>query len=512
MAKEKKMTIADIEEKYDKAPDRYSTLKTVNDSVLTRARAMASLTSPLAILPEGHTEVDALTYPHQSLGSSLVNALANKLVLSLMPPNANFFKLVIDPQTMPENTEKKAEVEALLVGIEEDIRVMTSDMALNVALHEAMVSLIVGGNALLKVSKDGVRTFRLSDYVLERDIEGNLLEIITKETMSTRTIPEEVFELLTDEELEKVDIYTRAFNVRGTWYYYQTVDDIVIEDSFSTFQDIVDLPFIPLRWRGLPGESYGRGLVEEFVSDWRAFEGYTQIFLEYSEVASRAILGIKPGSVIRANDLLGAKTGSVIKGDLANDVTTLHLNKGADLNTSLQMAQVLEMRLRKAFLDPTSVQRDSERTTATEVVQAMQELEKSLGNVYNSLALSLQKPLASKLMKLRTGKSTDPKIEILIITGIEALGRHADYQKVVEFVRTVQSLGSPELLLSRLNISELIQTIANTIGLDISSIVKSEEEIQQEQEAQAQQQLQQQAGQEAVSVAGNVAQQQLQQQ
>ena len=44
---------------------------------------------------------------------------------------------------------------------------------------EAIKHLIVGSNVLLFVSKEGLRVFPLSQYVIERDPMGNVLEIIT---------------------------------------------------------------------------------------------------------------------------------------------------------------------------------------------------------------------------------------------------------------------------------------------------------------------------------------------
>ena len=51
-----------------------------------------------------------------------------------------------------------------------------------------MKHLIVGGNVLLFVSKDGIRVFPLSQYVIDRDPMGKVLEIITKETVAYKVL------------------------------------------------------------------------------------------------------------------------------------------------------------------------------------------------------------------------------------------------------------------------------------------------------------------------------------
>ena len=60
-----------------------------------------------------------------------------------------------------------------------------------VAVFEALKHLIVGGNVLLFVAKEGIRVFPLSHYVIQRDPMGNVLEIMTKESIHYSALPEE---------------------------------------------------------------------------------------------------------------------------------------------------------------------------------------------------------------------------------------------------------------------------------------------------------------------------------
>ena len=47
-------------------------------------------------------------------------------------------------------------------------------------IHQAMKHLIVGGNALLFMGKDGIKHYPLNRYVVERDGNGNVIEIPPK--------------------------------------------------------------------------------------------------------------------------------------------------------------------------------------------------------------------------------------------------------------------------------------------------------------------------------------------
>ena len=177
------------------------------------------------------------------------------------------------------------------------------------------------------------------------------------------------------------------------------------------------------------------------------------------------------------------------------------------------MVQDLTRRLEQAFLVASSAARDSDRTTATEIRYMAADLEKSLGGVYSILSLELQRPLAYLLLQ-RTNVNVEALgIELAIVTGVEALGRNVELDKIRQFNQLLQELGSPEIILSRMNVGVYINKIANSLGLDVTDLVKSDQQIQQEQEQAQQQQLLQQGMSNVVDgVSQQGAQQMMQQQ
>ena len=104
----------------------------------------------------------------------------------------------------------------------------------------------------------------------------------------------------------------------------------------------------------------------------------------------------------------------------------------------------------------------------------------------------------------------DKSIKPTIITGVEALGRGNDLQKLNEFVGQIVSLAqvTPEIV-QTINSSDLVTRIATGLGIDTDGLIKSQEQLQQEQEAMQQQAMQDQmmqAGMDAgVSAAAPVA-------
>lgn len=497
----KQYTVEELINQFSTSKQKFSKLDADRSAVLDRARECSKLTIPSVVTDDGHTETDDMDTPYQAVGSRLVHNLASKLLLTLLPPNTSFFRLMPDAaiietvkQQQPQGGAEQ--LEKSLVVLEQEMMKQIEREALRVPIFEAIKSLVIGGNALLYKTQTGLKSYKMANFVVSRDFSGNPVEIITKEAVTRDTLPEDIRDkLLADKELAtatKVTIYTRAIRKEGIWYEFQEVEDIFVADSDIIYTNQKELPFIPLRWTSINGESYGRGLVEQYLGDFRSLEALYQLLLEASAVMSRVIFGKRAGSVVDIDDLNGAENGSCILGDLEQDITTLRVDKGADLQVPMNMVQELTRRLEQAFLVASSAARDSERTTATEIRYMAADLEKSLGGVYSILSLELQRPLAYLLLQRTQVDVEALGIELAIVTGVEALGRNVELDKIRQFNQLIQELGSPEIVLSRMNVGVYISKIANSLSLDVSDLVKSDQQIQQEQEQAQQQALLQQ--------------------
>ena len=77
-----------------------------------------------------------------------------------------------------------------------------------------------------------------------------------------------------------------------------------------------------------------------------------------------------------------------------------------------------------------------------------------------------------------------------IVTGLEALGRGQDLNKLSAFLQYLQPLG-PQVLQENLNLEDYLDRLGASLGIDTQGLIKSPEQKQQEQEA-AQAAMQQQ--------------------
>ena len=105
-------------------------------------------------------------------------------MLALLPPQTTFFKLQVRDDKIGEELDPQIRSELDLSFSKIERMVMDYINASNdrVVIHQAMKHLIVAGNSALSLWVRMVsRTIPLNRYVLERDGNGNVIEIVTKE-------------------------------------------------------------------------------------------------------------------------------------------------------------------------------------------------------------------------------------------------------------------------------------------------------------------------------------------
>ena len=501
------------------ARQRYEALKQHREHFLDRAQECSELTIPSLLPPDGFHSSTDLYNPFQSVGARGVNNLSSKLLLLLLPPNAPFFRLSIAgdaKKDLDQQKEIKSEVEKSLATIEREVSSKIEQLALRVSVFEALKHLIVAGNVLTYLPKKGsMRVFPLSNFVCKRDASGNILEIIIKETIHPTYLDTATLEKLQQQEEykpdEQCDLYTHIYKLDDKKFYTcQEVKGFKIESSIGDYP-VDSLPYQALRMVRVDNEDYGRSYVEEFLGDLKSLEGLSQALVESAAASSKVVFMVRPNSVTRKKDLAQTRNGDIITGS-ADDVAVLQSQKQYDLQVVERSIGKLEERMSYAFLLNTAIQRDAERVTAQEIRYMAQQLETAMGGIYSLLSQEFQLPLVTILMKRMASANEIPtlpkgSVEPTIITGVEALGRGNDLQKLREFVAEIGNLAqiNPAIAQS-LNSQDLIKRIATGLGIETEGLIKTEEQLAQEQEeAQSQMEDQQMMGMAEKAVAPAVA-------
>lgn len=174
----------------------YASKVSDRSTFLDRARECAKLTIPTLIPPSGHNKSTKFYTPYQGIGARGVNNLASKLLLAMLPVNSPFFRLIVDDKTvaeMSQDPEGRAKVEEALNQIERAVQVEVEGSGIRSPIFEGLKHLIVGGNALMYLpAQGGIRVFRLDQYVITRDANGNVLQIIVEEEVNSDTLTGEL--------------------------------------------------------------------------------------------------------------------------------------------------------------------------------------------------------------------------------------------------------------------------------------------------------------------------------
>ena len=484
-----------------KAKERYNQLTTARTQFLDMAVECSELTLPyLVTRDDSYKGKRTLTQPFQSVGAKAVVTLAAKLMLAVLPPQTAFFKLqvrddklgeTLDPQMRSELDLSFSKIERLIM----DFIAASSD---RVVVHQALKHLIVSGNALIFMGKDGLKHYPLNRYAVNRDGNGNVIEIVTKELVDRKVLgiappPNEQPSGDYGADEDDAEVYTcvKMDENSGSWRWHQEVDGMILEGSQSTAPKNAS-PWLVLRFNTVDGEDYGRGRVEEFIGDLRSLNGLSQALVEGASVASKVIFLVSPSATTKPQTLAQAGNGAIIQGR-PEDVGVVQVGKTADFATAANLAATIEKRILEAFLVMNV--RNAERVTAEEVRLTQLELEQSLGGLFSLLTVEFLVPYLNRTLLILQRSNQIPRlpkdvVRPKIVAGINSLGRGQDNESLTRFMGTVAQTLGPEALIKFVNPSEAIQRLAAAQGIDVLNLIRTPEELQAEQQKLMQMQAQ----------------------
>src|SRR5690606_31068487 len=220
--------------------------------------------------------------------------------------------------------------------------------------------LIATGNGLIHVTPKYVfKFFGLDKFVIKRDSEGAVIDIVVKECLARATLPKKIREIVdgkmsAEEEEHKqdepVDLYTWIYrNPTGKgWKAHQECLGEIVPGTTHSYPE-GKCPWIPLRWAQISGEDYGRGRVEESYGELMTLEEASKAIVTFGAIAAKVIGLVKEGGLTDLEEIAEATAGDLIPGD-AEDVTWLQIEKAYDFQTVAAIADNCLKRLQKAFL------------------------------------------------------------------------------------------------------------------------------------------------------------------
>lgn len=498
--------------------------------ILARARQCAALTRPWILPPLGQVEANKLPETFTSLPGRGIANLEGRLLMALYPVGTPFFQLKPAAALRYSKTVDPAQIQAFasalsLYELMAMAKLESADMGspqnrrrsgFRSRKRMALTQILITGDCLEQLTDDyRVRVFRRDQYVTMRDSSQEVISHIIKEKIDPLALPMEILKAadINESEFEKpiskrmVELYTRIqwHPYSRTWCIEQEINKNMVLQSEEPVS-----PFFATPYELAPGENYGRGFVETNLGDIRSLNELHERLLDFAGLASKFVPCIDYNSQVRASDL-AKPSGEVIEARVmagqVQDIAFLSVNKAGDFNVVLQTAAQKRQDLAAAMLMEGETTPKGDRVTAFQVQRVAQELEGALGGVYAPIADAQQVPMVERLMYQMTKDRLLPpmpagSVEIEALTGLAALSRENDKQKLLQLIGTMAQFG-PEAL-QRVNIGVLFDTLLRQSGIYEAGLIKSNEQVSAEASAAAQAQVEAQAKEQIIKTSGNV--------
>lgn len=443
----------------------------------TRAENHAELTLPYVMRREGADKGTPTPFARaQSYCGGLVNGLKSKMGLTLLPPSTSSFRFVPNAEQLGEQI---GDNRAAMDDLNKQLSSYTARINASIEVQQIRPAtfqmleqqIIVGSVVAEKLPKDGLIIHTLKSFAVKLDRRGRALGICIVETMYKEDLPEGITPK--DDKQEEFELYTLVFKTEeGNWILQQELDGELVGEEI-TYKDDMDLPFRYLGWKWVAGDSYHRPYVEDYYDDMRQLNQLAEL-LTRGSLAAAKVLFLVDETVGRTDkkDIAEAPTGAYRYGN-ADDVKVVQANKNYDFQVPMEREANLKRELAKMFLSNESTTRDAERVTAFEVQVMARELESStVGGIYSSMSLDYNKWLVHQIMLEE--KITFEAIDTEILTGLDALGRSQEAQKLDGYVQRMATLG----LMDYIAEEELVTRYASFDGIATEGLVKSSTEVE----------------------------------
>ena len=491
--------------------DRFRMLDSMRKSKLYRARLCSSLTIPSLLPPVGWTEQMELQQPTSSVGARGVTSLASRMLSAMMPLNDTpFFKF-----GLRSGVEPTAEITQYLETMSYQVYRKLAGTNLRETIYQAIQNLIVVGDCLFHIMDDyKFRVTRLDQYVVQRSVTGQVNEIIFVEY--DLVDPEQISYTFNIPESIKQG-YRRTYcqylrEEDGTWTYLKQDDD-----GNTLSKGVYEVcPVTVLRWYGIPGENYGRSHCEDILGDLSSLDGYTRALLDGMAAASAFWMGIDPAGITEIDDIADMPNGAWVPAR-NQDVFTITPSQtmNPQVSTAQSAMELMRREIGQAFLMSSSAIPSGDRVTATAVRMIGSELETVLGGAFSAIARDLMEPVVRRLVFLMIDQDEldkrmyeqffdkDGSLTVEVITGLQALSRDTDLQKLMQMGEMVRNLPPDSARVFKWD--EYARALITSLGFDARNWVHSQEEIQAQQQQQMQQQQQLDAQRQMNAASANTA-------
>lgn len=479
----------------------YTRLCVARDPLLTRSRRLARYILPWLLPEEGMTIGTNIANPFSSTAARGASFHASRSLLTMFPPNTTFVALEPGPVEADElrNLDQQGydEVTEILHLYEEAIGKEFERRNWRQPLAYAFLLLTAGGgNCALwfkepekKGGHRALSVLSMAEYAAAWDGNGLFTDVVVCEKLQMRSLPLELQakvralpEYKGCPPDREVEVYTgEVLQPDGTFSKWQEVCGIVVDGSEKDSIPRSRAPIRPVRHAVYRNQDWGISRAEMFYGDIMSLDGMSRSLLEGGAACARVLFGVKPNCLTSADELNDKPNLAYVTAN-PEDIFPITADKYADLQVVRAAREDLVASVAFAFGLHTAVQRDAERVTAEEIRFMAQEIEDTSAGSSATITREMQVPIVEEILadlKERGGmKALPPDIQPRVVTGVEALGKNHDLNRLLSAFQTLGQMNlPPESLIENFDDTELVRRAMDAAGVRVRGLVLPRAEV-----------------------------------
>lgn len=502
---------------YENGPELWGTLTSGRGTMLDRKQALAEMTIPSAFPDINYNaQTDSLTHGSSSLGAQGATNIINKLMLAMFAPGISFLRLDMAAAAKAKLLEQlqmadDSVLTDILANGEREAMQTLEQSGSRPNIYEGLAHLVVVGDVLMDLSDTSVISFlSLRDYAVKRNRKGKVIKLVMVEKTCVGDLEDEAkaeyIRAMPGSGMdEAVCVYTCVKWAKGMYRSTVWVEEVKLSSRHSGRWNDENMPYRALTWRLPIGQDYGVSLAEDYANDLSVHDAVSESMADGAVLASQFRWACNPSGMTDPSVVETGRNGSVVPAN-KGDLSLIFANIGTQLASVSGIEEIYSRRLGRGFLMNTNVIRNAERVTVEEVRLVANELEQSLGGVYSRFAIDMQGPIARWALRRAKINVKGTAIEPVIITGLDALSRSADLERLMGFLQDITNYSSlPADIRMRFNEGAILADMAAGRGVERNKYLVTEEQYQQRQQQAAEQAMQAQATQ--VGVEAGIANQ-----
>ena len=429
-----------------------------------------------------------------STAVSATKRFANRMQSGLFPPMRKWCRLEPGSAVPDDEKERAQEILDAYVDIMFDQLRQTS---FDLAMGEFLLDLCVGTAVMMITPGDEVTPVRflaVPQYLvaIEEGAYGTIDNVYRKLRIKSEAIKREFRDVQITPELqtaiddkphEELDLFDAIiFDQESGRYHYHVVWPHKQQEL--VYREMDSSPFIVARFSKTAGEVYGRGPLIDAIADIKTLNKTKELILKNASLSISGVylaaddgvlnpqnIKVQPGAIIPV-----ARNGGPQGASLAP------LPRAGDFNTSQIVIQDLTMNIKKILMDDSLPPDTMSARSATEIAQRQRELATNLGSAFGRLMTEIMIPLVSRTLYVldRQGfirmplKVNGVQVKVVPVSPLAEAPKMEEVNQLLNFMQIANAMGPMGQTL--LNIPEIVDFIAEKMGIDARLLNTPEEQ------------------------------------